>query len=63
MQKESSTVASSMFSRMNEAKQVLSRLGWNRALPRSFLTSLISMYMGKIRLMVAKESVGMIQGR
>ena len=62
MQKESSTVASSIVSLMNETKHALSRYGYTRELPKSVLSKRKSMKMGKMILSTAKNKLEMHQG-
>ncbi len=61
MQNESSTVAKSMFSLMKEMKQADSKFGCTNELPKSVLSNLMSMIVGKIKLMMANVPDGMIQ--
>ena len=58
MQKESSTVAKSMFSLMNEMKQADSKFGYTKELPKSVFSKRMSIIKGKIRLMIANVPDG-----
>ncbi len=53
MQNESSTVAKSMFSLINEMKQADSKFGYTKELPKSVLSSRMSITVGNIKLMIA----------